>query len=108
VKWHWARSESSAGKALYFHTKGVSDALDARKQKWRRYMAHYVIDGWRECVGLLDEHDVVGVNWLWAGATSTSPATFGEPGRLAPQARPVPVLLRQPLVHLLRPRRAVR
>jgi hypothetical protein len=49
---------------LYMHTKGVSsqergydrDAMDA----WRRYMEHFCVGRWRECVASLDGCDAVG------------------------------------------------
>lgn len=51
-------------KILYFHTKGVS-RHDHQSQInvsfWRRYMEHFVIDRWIECIQWLDHVDACGV-----------------------------------------------
>jgi predicted O-methyltransferase YrrM len=44
---------------LYFHTKGVTSGMS----DWRRYMEHFVIENWRNCVYALDDYDTVGVNY---------------------------------------------
>ena len=49
---------------LYMHTKGVSfheQGYDrAAMAAWRRYMEHFCIGRWKECVARLDTHDAVG------------------------------------------------
>ncbi len=58
-------------KILYFHSKGVSNQftdfssgkLSERKLKgaadWRRFMQHFLLDRWEDCVELLNSNDVV-------------------------------------------------
>lgn len=53
-------------KILYFHTKGVSfhgSEYGQNVQSWRRYMEHFNILRWRDCVNLLREYDCVGTEW---------------------------------------------
>ena len=47
---------------LYFHSKGISHPTK-NQDDWRMMMQHFIIMKWREAVVLLDNHDVVGVNW---------------------------------------------
>ena len=51
---------------LYVHVKGAS-AIDMRgrrhKGEWRRYMLHWVVEQWRECVDSLATSELVGTNW---------------------------------------------
>lgn len=49
-------------RILYFHSKGISHATK-NQDDWRMMMQHFTIVKWREAVKLLDNHDVVGVNW---------------------------------------------
>lgn len=54
-------------KVLYFHTKGVTSHLrygengDKNIRSWRKIMEYYLIENWRNCHLLVDDHDVVGV-----------------------------------------------
>lgn len=64
--WRHARSEANA-YYLYLHTKGVRGGSSRRlrhRASWRRYMSHYVITRWRECIDALAEHDTAGVEWM--------------------------------------------
>lgn len=49
---------------LYMHTKGVSYQEQDHKREnmaaWRRYLEHFCIGRWRECVTLLETHDASG------------------------------------------------
>lgn len=51
---------------LYVHTKGAS-VVDMRgrrhKGEWRRYMLHWIVGHWRQCVELLQDNQVAGTNW---------------------------------------------
>jgi hypothetical protein len=49
-------------RILYFHSKGISHPTK-NQDDWRMMMQHFIIMKWREAVALLDDHDVVGVNW---------------------------------------------
>jgi len=49
-------------RILYFHSKGISHPTK-NQDDWRMMMQHFIIVKWREAVALLDNHDVVGVNW---------------------------------------------
>ena len=50
---------------LYLHTKGCS--VDPERMKtgrdWRRYMLHFVVDRYKECLDALETSDVCGVDW---------------------------------------------
>lgn len=55
-------------RVFYLHTKGVSDRHQSeemidRMNGWRRFMEVYAIHRWRDCVKVLDTHDVCGVNF---------------------------------------------
>jgi hypothetical protein len=57
--------EPLARACWYMHAKGVSDHRHTNPYTadWRRMMEHFVVDGWRECVTALEDHDAVGPNW---------------------------------------------
>lgn len=57
--------ERPGQQALYIHTKGVTkDYHRCPVHDWRRYMAYFTIERWRDCVAKLDEgYDAVGCNW---------------------------------------------
>lgn len=52
---------------LYLHSKGAS-ATNIRKRRhkgqWRRYMLHWMVQHWRECVAMLGSSECVGTDWL--------------------------------------------
>ena len=49
---------------LYAHTKGAYDT-NPRNAAWRRSMTRYVVSGWRDCAGVLEDgSDVAGCHWL--------------------------------------------
>lgn len=55
-------------RVFYLHTKGVSDRHQTeemidRMNGWRRFMEAYTVTRWRDCVKILDTHDVCGVNF---------------------------------------------
>lgn len=60
-----ARINSGRSKILYFHTKGVScynTPLRENVRLWRKYMEHFVIAKWEDCLQALDEFDACGVD----------------------------------------------
>ena len=57
-------AKESSNPILYFHTKGVSVPIDDHRQKWRKMMETHVIKDWRQNLTYLQDHDVVGVNWI--------------------------------------------
>ena len=61
-------------KVLYFHTKGITkESINA--ESWRLMMEYFVIDQWYECVGNLNDYDVVGSNLKILGPTTWSDGT---------------------------------
>lgn len=61
--WTFCKNNPRA-KVLYLHTKGVSRPKnEALAVNWRKFMMHYMIERWRECVPLLKRYDIVGLNW---------------------------------------------
>ena len=58
---------------LYAHTKGVHVAT-AFNAAWRRKMTRSLVSGWRDCLPLLDGHDLVGCHWL----SPSSLAAYGN------------------------------
>ena len=52
------------GKIWYIHTKGVSRPSNPHVQDWRRYMEHFVITRYKDCVEALEAHDACGVEWF--------------------------------------------
>jgi hypothetical protein len=58
-----ARPEEWA--VLYFHTKGAGredEPSQFNVSFWRRYMEHFVIERWRDCLGALDGCDACGAD----------------------------------------------
>ena len=73
------------GLSFYTHLKGVSKTLEHWKEKaevykefaglydlktlqhherlWRKYMEYFVIERYRDCIKMLDTHDICGVHW---------------------------------------------
>lgn len=83
-KWEWptlvAMRDFCLGspnaKIFYFHTKGISlkgrgDAITParaiRSADWRYLMEYFLIDHFQDCVDLLDQVDVCGVNFRGGG-----------------------------------------
>ena len=54
--------EFPESQILYFHSKGISHPTK-NQDDWRMMMQHFILVKWREAIALLDNHDVVGVNW---------------------------------------------
>lgn len=70
-------------KVLFLHTKGVSwtspeeqnniinlsagqfsiKQINENNQYWRQYMEYFNITKWKNCINLLDNHDIVGTEW---------------------------------------------
>lgn len=48
---------------LYAHTKG-SFRPTLLQSEWRRCMTRHCVEGWRQCVGLLESYDLVGAHWM--------------------------------------------
>ena len=46
---------------LYFHSKGVLNNGSASVANWREILNHFCISEWAECVGQLQQSDVVGL-----------------------------------------------
>lgn len=95
-----ADEQPLARAVWYMHAKGVSThhCGNPNVADWRRYMEHFVVDGWRQCTADVREVDVCGVNWrlqpephfsgnFWWAAPSyvaTLPDTVG-PGHHDPE-----------------------
>lgn len=65
-------------KILYIHTKGLSWGSGQERvtvDAWRLYLERYVIHDWKHCVTKLDDHDVVGTEWM------DGPAIYVGPGK---------------------------
>lgn len=58
-----AYARQNEGYVLYLHSKGVSNASDETKIKWRRLMMQELVKNWENCVTQLPFYDAVGVNW---------------------------------------------
>lgn len=59
---------------LYFHNKGIFNSKISANN-WREILEHFLISKWKDCLKLLEDHDVVGVkdirgsisgNFFWA------------------------------------------
>lgn len=50
---------------LYLHTKGATVRPQDKPtaNDWRRYMLHFVVERFEECLARLADHDVCGVDW---------------------------------------------
>jgi GR25 family glycosyltransferase involved in LPS biosynthesis/tetratricopeptide (TPR) repeat protein/GT2 family glycosyltransferase len=57
--------EPLARACWYMHAKGVrpEHAQNPNVTDWRRMMEHVIVDGWRQCVDALRDHDACGANW---------------------------------------------
>jgi len=64
---HNMRKELVGSKIWYIHTKGAKwhpqDYNVLCAESWRKYMEHFVLFKWQNCVKTLDEYDVCGVEW---------------------------------------------
>lgn len=59
--------ENKEAKILYFHSKGVSYQDNDRSRcirSWRRYMEHFTIEHWSECIAALESQNACGVEWM--------------------------------------------
>lgn len=62
--WREARDSAAPFLCFYIHTKGASQADTPRQHTtnaWRRYMEHFAVDNWEDCVGTLARYDTCGV-----------------------------------------------
>lgn len=59
------RGEPLARAVWYMHAKGISSqhCHNPHVTDWRRFMEHFVVERWRDCVDALIDHDASGVNW---------------------------------------------
>ncbi len=74
----WRAPKAPRGAVLYAHTKGVSKSPPSDlREAWRRSMTQAVVIGWRRCVDLLQDHDLVGCHWLTPERWSHVP-NFGD------------------------------
>ena len=58
-----AYANENDAKILYMHTKGISRPSQEMTD-WRNMMEYFCIEGWQECIDLLDKHDAVGCNFM--------------------------------------------
>lgn len=72
--------KSPNAKVLYFHTKGISKrgrgspitkARMERLKDWRYLMEYFLIDHFQDCITLLDEVDVCGINFRGGGGQNS-------------------------------------
>ena len=63
--WRQVTRHRGSGAILYAHTKGVHNATPLNIA-WRRSMTKFLVTGWRDCVPLTADHDLVGCHWLSA------------------------------------------
>jgi hypothetical protein len=66
----YRENENIDAYVLYFHTKGIHSGraipfIANRMEHWRLLMEHFVIKGWRDCIGYLNDPsiDAVGCNY---------------------------------------------
>jgi hypothetical protein len=72
LKYLYKYSFSHDAPILYFHSKGSSLIMKDKKHfpnrkiyDWRNLMQYFCIVKYRDCLNLLGENDVVGVNWRY-------------------------------------------
>ena len=56
-------AKQNEGYVLYVHSKGVSNAVDTTKVKWRNLMMKELVQNWEYCMLNLPNYDAIGVNW---------------------------------------------
>jgi hypothetical protein len=61
--WEWSRAHP-ADAVLYCHTKGVSQWRRPAWTAWRQLMNKWVVARWRENLPLLEDHDILGVDYM--------------------------------------------
>lgn len=61
--WNYAKLNSN-NKILYLHTKAIGKPINDCIEDWIEYMLYFCVEKWKECVGLLDTNDTVGVDLL--------------------------------------------
>ncbi|HEX4511472.1 MAG TPA: hypothetical protein VH328_15400, partial [Burkholderiaceae bacterium] len=62
--WREARGSADPLLCFYMHTKGASLAdtsLQRTTNAWRRYMEHFTVDNWEDCVATLGSYETCGV-----------------------------------------------
>jgi hypothetical protein len=72
---------------LFLHGKGVTWSTEDRRntemaknvRNWTKYMEHFVIERWRDCIDLLGEYDCVGTEWANEAVFSNGSHTFKIP-----------------------------
>ena len=47
---------------LYLHTKGIT-RIGSTVTDWTMMMEYFLIDRWQDCITVLKDHDICGVNW---------------------------------------------
>jgi len=52
-------------KFLYIHTKGVTRFWNLAIRDWRRYMTHFLIENYRDCIDILNNSDACGVDLVF-------------------------------------------
>jgi hypothetical protein len=70
-------------KVLYFHAKGAthkkgSSYGEGVSRPWRIGMMNDLINNWRQCVELLNVHDIVCCHWMWNMADGTQHIPAGN------------------------------
>jgi hypothetical protein len=63
ILWNYAKLNSNT-KILYLHTKGIGKPINDCIEDWTEYMLYFCVEKWKECIGLLDTNDTVGVDLL--------------------------------------------
>lgn len=51
-------------KCLYIHTKGITKPDAENIWYWRTWMEYALMVRWKECLEALEDHDIVGVNYV--------------------------------------------
>lgn len=59
----WSKTADPATPILYCHAKGSFQDYP-ENHRWRRCMTTELVNGWRECLRLLNDVDAVGLHWL--------------------------------------------
>lgn len=76
----WAKTHPG-WNVLYFHSKGATKTKPVEIQhssNWRRQMMHDLVLNWRQCIPLLEDHDVVCSHWKWGCADGSQHLPAGN------------------------------
>lgn len=76
----WAKTHRG-WNVLWFHSKGATKVRSHEIQHasdWRRGMMHDLVLNWRQCIPLLETHDIVCSHWKWNVADGTQSIPAGN------------------------------